>query len=121
MLSYGSGRNRETDSRLVWFDRSGKVSSVEGPLGAPGPVSFSPDEHTSAVQHRESGRTGDLYLRDLNRGSETRFTFEGTADPGGNVVWSPDGKRVVFSSIYSRQPHMYGKTDLLIQEVNVAG
>jgi Tol biopolymer transport system component len=43
----------------------------------------------------EGGGKGDLWIRDLERGVTSRFTFdpEREFDP----VWSPDGRRIVFS------------------------
>jgi Tol biopolymer transport system component len=46
---------------------------------------------------REDGEGTDLWILDLTRGTRSRFTF----DMGLNCcpVWSPDGKRIYFSSI----------------------
>ncbi|MGH9578873.1 MAG: TolB family protein, partial [Terriglobales bacterium] len=45
---------------------------------------------------------GDVWTYDLSRGSLTRFTFDEGEDE--TPVWSPDGKRVAFSSTLSDQP-----------------
>jgi eukaryotic-like serine/threonine-protein kinase len=77
---------------LLTFDRNGK--SI-GSLGKqPGPTSqlrFSPNSKTIALA-RTSGRTSDIWLYDLARGSSSRLTFSG----GTNPVWSPDGSKVLF-------------------------
>src|SRR5262249_656661 len=52
-----------------------------------------------------------------SRDSETRFTFDGMMDFGGNVVWSPDGRRVAFSS-GSVGFDLYRKTDLYIKDID---
>ncbi len=107
---------------LVWFDRAGKTLADEGAPGPPVPASLSPDERTAVVLRRQSGAwAGDLWLRDLSRGSETRFTYDGTLDPAGNVVWSPDSSRIAFSSGMSKSTDLYMKTDLYIKDVHASG
>ena len=81
-------------SQIAWYDRSGKLL---GPLIAPGAIepAISPDEKT-VVFERMSGAGFDLWLRDLARGTETRFT----SDSSRNVTpfWSPKSDRIVFAS-----------------------
>ena len=58
---------------------------------------FSPDEKKVAVARAHpQARTPDIWLLDLTRGTETRFTF----DPSGEItpLWSPDGRRIAFAS-----------------------
>ena len=99
ILSYLGGRDRETDSRFTWFDRSGNVISDEGELGPPAFASLSPDEKTMAVPLRPpESWTTDLYLRDVTRGVDERFTFDNAADEATNAVWSPDGSSILFSA-----------------------
>ncbi len=105
ILTYLGGRNRETDSRLVWFDRSGSALASEGSTGPPSPVSLSPDERMAAVVR--GGTDGDVWLRDLERGLEAPFTFDSAVTIGGNVVWSPDGSRIAFSSAASESVGLY--------------
>jgi serine/threonine protein kinase len=105
VLTYAGGSNRQTDSRLSWFDRSGKRIADEGTPGAELPFALSPDQKTVAFVHRGAGVTctplvgrclGDIYFRDLSRATETRFTF--TTFVRGNLAWSPDGNRLAFSA-----------------------
>jgi Tol biopolymer transport system component len=98
-LSLRGGRNRLTDSRFTWFDRSGNVISHEGPIGQLAAASLSPDEQSMAVSRWQPGQwTTDLYLRDLTRGVDDRFTFQNAVDVASNAVWSPDGSRLLFSA-----------------------
>jgi eukaryotic-like serine/threonine-protein kinase len=81
--------------RIGWYDRAGKFL---GPVSTPGAVlnpAISPDGN-SVVFTRRNGVGGDLWLRDLTRGTETRLT----SHPSLNVapIWSPQGDRIVFAS-----------------------
>src|SRR5207237_9806209 len=101
VLMFLDGSSRESDSRLAWFDRSGKLIGLEGALGAPSTTSLSPDERTIAVLRKQAGdwTAGDIWLREANRDvGETRLTFDTTVVGAGNIVWSPDGTRIAFSS-----------------------
>ena len=120
VLAYLGGRNRERDSRLAWFDRSGRILGTEGDKGPAAAAALSPDEKTAAIPRRRSGGlTTDLWLRDLRRGSETRTTYEASVDQGANVVWSPDGRRIAFTSMESRL--FGGKTDINVRDIDASG
>ena len=99
ILTYLGGRNRETDSRLVWFDREGNLQSVEGPTGKSAPVALSPDDRMAAVVRGQPGvNDADVWLRDLESDREDPFTFDGKTFHTANVVWSPAGDRIAYSS-----------------------
>ena len=108
ILTYLGGRSRETDSRLIWVDRSGDPLAVEGPIGPFASVTLSPDQRMAAVVRRQAGQNyGDVWLRDMDRGLEDPFTFDRTIQRSGNVVWSPDGSRIAFSSTASESVELY--------------
>ena len=79
------------------FDRKGtplgdltEASSLTG-------IALSPDGQRLAISMAETGSTkNDLWIRDLKRGTQTRFTF----DPGDEVfpVWNPAGDTIAFAS-----------------------
>jgi serine/threonine protein kinase len=116
VLIYLTGRSREFDSRLAWFNRSGKALATEGAAGPPAPAALSPDEKTVAVLRRQAGpRVGDLWLRELTRGLETRFTTDNAIFGMGNIVWSPDGNQIAFSPVVS------GSVDLYKKDVRASG
>ena len=83
-----------TPRRLVWVDRQGR----ETPIGAPPRPYFlpalSPDGTRLAVFAND--QEGDLWLWHLGRKTLTRLTVV----PGRDVVqvWTPDSRRVIFSS-----------------------
>ncbi len=113
-------------NQIGWFDRSG---TSLGPVGAPGPVyepSVSPDEK-SVLFWRRSDAGSDLWVRDLNRGTETRLT----SNPSSNTmpVWSSLGDRIVFSSsreggkygLYQRSASGSGQDELLLRDSSNLG
>jgi eukaryotic-like serine/threonine-protein kinase len=119
VLLYATGGNGGGINQMGWYDRSGKSL---GPVGAPGNLdepAISPDEK-SVVFRRPSGTGGDLWVRDLSRGTETRFT----SDPSGNSApfWSPKGDRIVFTSnrkgggynLYQKAASGSGQDELLL-------
>jgi eukaryotic-like serine/threonine-protein kinase len=92
-LVYVSGGVQSAQNRLVWVSRKG----VEQPLAAP-PRAYlnprlSPDGRRVGVTITE--QDSHIWTYDL-RETFTRLTFEGNANNG--AVWTPDGKRITFST-----------------------
>ena len=119
VLLYETG-GAAAGNQLAWYDRTGKQL---GPVGGPGAVlnpAISPDEK-QAVFERQSGLNQDLWVRDLSRGTETRFTSDPSADFA--PFWSPKGDRIVFSSdregtipnLYSKAANGSGQEERLLQ------
>ena len=95
VLLYAAGGSAGGQNQIGWFDRAGKPL---GPVGMPGSTHYpalSPDEKSVAFSRSSSGGS-DLWVRDLSRGTETRFT----SDASSNITpfWSPMGDRIVFGS-----------------------
>jgi Tol biopolymer transport system component/predicted Ser/Thr protein kinase len=119
MLLYQTGGDSGGTNQFGWYDRSGKSL---GPVGAPGPVwdpAISPDEK-SVVFDRASRAVSDLWVRDLSRGTETRFTSNASSNL--SPVWSPKGDRIVFASnrkggvfnLYQKAASGSGQDELLL-------
>jgi Tol biopolymer transport system component len=96
VLAYQPGINEK--SELVWFDRRGKeLGVVTEPRGFTY-VQLLPDERFMVVSVREdSSRARDIWLYDTARGARTRITDDPADDF--SAALSPNGDRVVFSSI----------------------
>ena len=83
-------------ARLVWKDRAGRdLGSVAEP-GDYNSVELSPDGEQVAVTMGTTISNMDIWILQLGRGIASRLTFE----EGGDIwpVWSPDGRRLVFTS-----------------------
>src|SRR5215471_15617485 len=97
-------------SRLVWVDRAGARQSTIGTLGDYGNIELSPDRHqiAAAVLNDATGRR-ELWLYDAGDGHRSRLDAN-VADENW-LVWSPDGKRVVFNSQRKRGLDIYGREE----------
>ena len=97
--------------RLVWVDRSG---AEQGDVDEPAvyrEMALSPDGHHLAVTISDSrSDNSDVWLRDLERGVTSRFTFNAARDY--SPVWSPDGATIVFTSTRDNAIGLYTKSAL---------
>jgi eukaryotic-like serine/threonine-protein kinase len=105
VLAYSSGA--EGNAQLTWYDPSGKPV---GTAGTPGQIlssAVSPDGSTVAFARVDQNGTGDVWLLDLARGSESRFSFGPTFNM--YPVWSPDSKTIAFYSRREGTTSIYAK------------
>jgi Tol biopolymer transport system component len=97
-LAYLSGPNLtdfQEDATLIAVDRDGTQQALPGPPDIYGEVAFSPDGRRAAIARVDvSGNTADVWIYELDGDRFNRITFEG-ANVG--VVWTPDGKRLIYS------------------------
>jgi serine/threonine-protein kinase len=79
---------------LVWVKRDGREEPIAAPARAYMYPRISPDGTRVALDARD--QESDIWIWDITRQTLTRTT----ADPGADraPVWTPDGKRVLFSS-----------------------
>jgi eukaryotic-like serine/threonine-protein kinase len=106
LLYLTGGVSPNLESSWEWIERTGAPKQVDGvPTGSYLFPRLSPDGQKVAVNvRRAASRTSDVWVYDLLRAAPTRLTFEGT---NSSPVWSPDGRRVVFSASTQGQPNLY--------------
>ncbi|HEY7574115.1 MAG TPA: protein kinase, partial [Thermoanaerobaculia bacterium] len=92
LLAYQRG-GAATRFRLVWFDRSGKELGTVGEPGTIFDIRLSPDGRQLAIVR---GDPGDVWVRDLTRGVETRVTFHPLSES--TPIFTPDSRSLFFSS-----------------------
>ncbi|MCH8936074.1 MAG: PD40 domain-containing protein, partial [Gemmatimonadetes bacterium] len=80
---------------LVRVDQRGAVTELAGGLDQPAAPRFSPDGSRIAFELGESGED-DIWVHDVGQGTTTRLTFDAV---GRYPSWTPDGSRIVFSSL----------------------
>ena len=82
-------------SQLTWVDRKGKEQGTVGPVGLIFNPAISPDgTRVSEDVDDVSAANVDVWIRDLVRGTATRFTF--APDEEADAIWSPDGADLAF-------------------------
>jgi Tol biopolymer transport system component len=104
---------------LTWYDRKGEVLGTVGDPAEYGFIRLSPDDRYLAATLVDPGSGGeDVWIFDLGRNVGSRLTFDDANDT--NPIWSPDGRRVAFSStrdgvngIYVRSSNGRGSAELL--------
>ncbi len=97
VLAYGLGTGSSGNRQLAWFDRTGKRLNNVGTPGILFDFALSPDEKRVAFRRADTQtRNEDLWMLDLLRGTESRFTFRPTRDD--DPVWSPNGGTILFDS-----------------------
>jgi hypothetical protein len=109
VYSTGTSANRQ----LKWFHRNTQATETVGSVGEFSGPALSRDERLLAVARVDpQTRAPDIWITDLRRGSEMRFTSESSSERA--PVWSPDGGRIAFTADRS------GMWDVFIKSIHQA-
>ncbi len=109
-------------SQLTWFERAGGETGVVGQPGYMSSFSISPNgKKVALTRFRSSDRSAgsDIWLHELERGTESRFTFIGLSNM--MPVWSPDGNTIAFGrfttdmELIQRPSSGIGQEELLLK------
>jgi len=90
---------------IFWIDRAGKTQPLHPTPGFYNNPRFSPDGKRLAFGLLTDPARGDIWVKDLERGTASRLT----SLPGHNSlpIWTPDGKDLFFEAIGPVAPAMY--------------
>jgi serine/threonine-protein kinase len=104
-VAYVSGKEVPGKLVIFWLDSVGKVQPLHLAPGFYFSPRFSPDGKRLAFSMSISPVEGNVWVRDLKRGTTSRLT----SLPGHNTspVWSPDGRSIVVGSLYGLAPGIY--------------
>jgi serine/threonine protein kinase/Tol biopolymer transport system component len=98
-------------SQLVWVTRDGAEAGVVGEPANYAGFRLSPDGQrlvaARALPDTNTANTADLWLLDLARGTETRFTSQPVNEI--TPVWSPDSRDILFVADEGAPPFLHVK------------
>ena len=99
--------------QLTWFDRDGRMAGTVGPLADHMDFELSPDGRRLLLTRVDPATaSSDVWLMDLERGTEARVTTHPGIDA--QPLWDPSGARLVFRS------NRNGLADVWIRDIGGA-
>ncbi len=108
LLAFQAGSASEL-SHLVWMDRDGRDLETVGKPADYRSIALSHDGKrvAASIQDPKNQKT-DIWALDLERGTSTRLTFDPADDY--TPLWSPDDRRVYFTSRRQGRGDVYQKS-----------
>jgi dipeptidyl aminopeptidase/acylaminoacyl peptidase len=118
VMAYIAGAPRSLESRMTIRGRDGSARQLAAPVAGYVNPRVSPDRTQVALQVAGDS-SWDIWTYSIEHESTTRLTFEGMNTA---PVWSPDGRRIAFSSVrddalmsgYVKAADGSGQAELLI-------
>ena len=92
---------------LVWVDRKGNEQPINAPVRSYGSPRISPDGTRLAVGFSDDEGNGDVWIWELARETLRRLTFPTSYE--GLTVWTPDSRRIIFTSDRSGVVNLYSQ------------
>ena len=104
-LAYVSGGGGAAGAQrtLVWVNRQGQETAIAAPPRAYTYPRIAPD--SASVVLWSADQESDIWRWDVARTTLTRLTFDGALDA--HPAWTPDGRRLVFSSERAGARNLY--------------
>ena len=102
-LAYVSGGVAGLQRTLVWVNRQGQETAIAAPPRAYAYPRIAPDG--ASVVLASVDQENDIWRWDVARTTLTRLTFDGAFDA--HPAWTPDGRRLVFSSERAGARNLY--------------
>jgi Tol biopolymer transport system component len=94
-LVYAPGPSARGDAPIHWMGRDGRATALRAISADWSEPHFDPTGRLLAMDIND-GKQTDVWVYDWARDTLSRLTFD--AGENRNPVWTPDGKRIVFSS-----------------------
>ncbi|MCC6427781.1 MAG: protein kinase [Phycisphaerales bacterium] len=92
-LACQPGGSNEQVFSLAWVDMKGDITSIPAPPRHYAGLTIAPDGERVATPIFAA--TDAIFVYDIARNTNTRFTFQGNC---GNPVWTPDSKSIIFTA-----------------------
>ena len=95
-------------SVFTWYGRAGKELGTVGDIGVLSNPTLSPDDSRLTIDIADAKANNvNVWLNDLKRGTNSRFTFDSSEDVGG--VWSRDGSLIAYRSLQMSDTNVFVK------------
>jgi serine/threonine-protein kinase len=96
----------EVPQSIFWLDSEGNTQPLHLPPAFYMTPRFSPDgKRLAFAMRRTAVASADIWVQDLTRGTASRLTSLPAANH--HIVWTPDGRNLVFESWGGPAPNMY--------------